>query len=119
MLLFLFNHYYRGNVNERTEVVYSKRWYYLRTQSTYNGKESEKQYFVLCGGPELLQKQFQSKESVAMKRHICEFCGKENEETFFWIPACCIEGYFQMPFESLTEEDIKEAKFFIGDMTNE
>jgi hypothetical protein len=51
-----------------------------------------------------------------MEQFKCEFCGKENELSRFWIPACCVSGYFQIPFNDLSSENVKEAEYFIGRM---
>ena len=51
-----------------------------------------------------------------MKTFTCEFCGKENKESWSWIPSCCVSGYFQIPFNELSRENIKEAEHFIGKM---
>lgn len=57
----------------------------------------------------------------------CPFCGQswfeDNHNTgyprAFWIPNCCVEGYFMLPKEELTEEDIEEALFFMNDNWSE
>lgn len=43
----------------------------------------------------------------------CPYCGTTSKLKF-WIPYCCIEGYFMLPVKELTEEDKEEYYRFSG-----
>lgn len=47
----------------------------------------------------------------------CPYCGTVNNLKF-WIPYCCIEGYFMLPLKELTEEDKLEYYRFSGKSVN-